>query len=292
MGPAREGRSQPAPPRGRRSGTTASRAAELLLPALRRTCRHHAKTRVAHAHALEGEVIGEGERLHERAPAVVHPRFGPRAVVRVAPAHLAARVVKHERYAIVAPHGRLERGPPTHELADVRRPVPVHREVAFEQSRPAPEGRARVQHMHEPALVVVAQRRPQRRRRDRGPRREQAARPGGAAEKHDARVDPLRVPLFVGHLVVAPHDELDPRRLVLVQREREVHVAKDGVVVDPEEPFDSARGARVRLGEHGEQRHLVPLPAQVPRAQQLCRGPHRVAMQSRILQLILEGELD
>ena len=109
MGPAREGRSQPAPPRGRRSGTTASRAAELLLPALRRTCRHHAKTRVAHAHALEGEpeVVAAIHRDYAAAGATVHTtntfRTRP-AVFPEAWEELARRAVRLAREAIPADH--------------------------------------------------------------------------------------------------------------------------------------------------------------------------------------------
>ena len=254
--------------------------------------RHLAEPRVAQADGLEYLIVGEGKRLEERSAAPVDARLGPRAVVRVAAAHLAAGEVQQEGRRIVAPHRRLERAPATHEAARELRPVAVHREVALQPRLGAPELGLRVKQVHQAALVVVPERVAQRRRGERRPRAQQRAAPVGDAEQHRAGVDALRVALLVRHAVVAPKDEVNAGGLVPLKRHREVHVDEDGVVVHPEQPARAADRGAALLGEHRQECHLVPLATQVPRTQQLGRRPRAIAVARGVLPLVLERELN
>ena len=162
----------------------------------------------------------------------------PRAVLRVAAAHLAAGVLHDEGHLIVAPHGAVQRLAPLDPLASVVHPVAVHREVALEQHLVLPLARLRMQDPSEGALLgdaaFVANLPSNGRRGKRGHLGHQLTAPLALAQQEDARIQALDVVGAEDALRVAPDHQVDSRLVVHIKGEGEVHVGEDRVIVHPE----------------------------------------------------------
>ena len=81
---------------------------------------------------MEHLIVAKGVRLEKGRVALFDARVVPRAILRVAAAHLAASVLDDEGDLVVAPHGLGEGLGALDPLARIVHPVAVHCEVALE----------------------------------------------------------------------------------------------------------------------------------------------------------------